>query len=179
MPPRIIAPAVMFLSVFLACIISVAALSCGGTNCADPKNGSSAACVAENALVECAGSDVAGAITQFTPAVEAIVQHGLNPDGSINYTSIEGDLITAVAKYGWCVVSAVFDHYIHPPGTNVATGSGSAVSPGSNVSTGSGSAVAAKLTGPSPTPAAAQDAFHKLRAKVAPQLKVHTAGGTL
>jgi hypothetical protein len=164
MPQRIIAPALMFLAVFAACIVSIAALSCGGTtNCSDPKNGSSAACVAQTALLECAGTDVSGVISQYTPVVEQIIQGGLNADGTINYATIEGDLVTAVAKYGWCVVSSVFDHYIHP----------------SSVATGSGSGGLKVTSGPKPTPDAAKNAFDKLRTKVAPQLKVHTAGGTL
>jgi hypothetical protein len=118
--------------------------------------------VTENALLECAGSDVAGVITQYTPVVEQIVQHGLNPDGTINYSSIEGALVTAVAKYGWCVVSSVFDHYMNPPLATAGSGSSNA-----------------KLTPPTPapTPEAAKDAFAKLKARVAPSLHVHTATG--
>ena len=108
-----------------------------------------------------------GVIAQYTPAVEDIIAHGLNPDGTLNYATIENDLVTAVAKYGWCVVSAVFNHYMNPPAV-VAVGSGSG-----------SAAMQAKAVKPAPTPDAAKDAFTKLRAKVAPGLKIHTTGGTL
>jgi hypothetical protein len=132
-------------------------IACSGVDCKDPKNGSSASCVVETTLLECAGNDVAGAIVQYSPAVEDIVKKGQNPDGSINYQAIEGDLITAIAKYGWCVVSSVFEHYMNPG----AAGSGT------------------KLAGPVPTPAAATDTFNRLRAKVAPSLKIHTTHSTI
>lgn len=163
MPPRIVKPALLYILVIGLAIMY--AFACGGVDCKDPKNASSAACVTQTAVVECAGGDLTGAIAQYTPAVETIVSHGLNPDGSINYSAIETDLITAVAKYGWCVVSNVFDHYIHP-----------AVPPAGS---GSGSAMLAKAGPPAPTPAAAKDAFERLRAKVSPTLKFHTPSGNL
>lgn len=155
---NITGPLFGFLVTFLFCIVIVAIpVSCGGTDCKDPKNASSAVCVVESTLLECAGGDVTGVVIAYTPVVEGIIHKGLNPDGSINYSAIEGDLVTAVAKFGWCVVSSVFDHYMNPP----PAGSGSGM----------------KVTAPGPTPAAAKDAFGKLRAKVAPGLKVHTATG--
>ena len=161
---NIVAPLSFFLFTFLFCILAVTApSSCGGSvNCNDPAHALDATCVAQNILVECAGSDVAGVITQYTPTVDDIIQKGLQPDGSINWSLIETDLISAVARYGWCVVSAVFDHYMNPAPT-----------------VGSGSAVAAVAGGTAkhPTPAAAKDAFNKLRAKLWPQARFKTSSG--
>lgn len=142
--------------------------SCGSSvNCADPVHALDATCVVGNILIECAGSDVAGAITQYTPTVEDIIARGVQADGSINYALIEGDLIAAVAKYGWCVVSSVFNHYINP--TPPSTGSNSAVV----VTSEQG------IPHKHPTPRAALDAFNRLRTKMFPKGRFHTAGGVL
>lgn len=162
---NITGPLVGFFITFAFCVLIVAVpMSCsGGTNCKDPANASSAACVIQTTALECAGGDVAGVVTQYTPAVEDIVRKGLNPDGSINYNAIEGDLVTAVLKYGWCVVSSVFDHYMNAAPVTPGTGSGSL----------------AKATPPAPTPTAAKDAFAKLHAKVGATLKIHAPSGVM
>lgn len=146
-----------FFLTFLFCVLIIAIpVSCSGTDCKDPKNATSAACVAKEAAVTCTGGDVTGAITKYTPAVESIIQSGLNPDGSVNWDSILGKLEKAAIDFGQCVVADVFGKYVFSKAAPV---------PGKPAT--------------QPSSAAAREGFDKLRAKIAPGKTFETSSGTL
>lgn len=113
MPKRIVAPALLFMFVTLACIVSAAALSCSGVDCKDPKNAGSAGCVIEKAVVDCTGGDVTAAVAKYGPVVTDIVKSApRKTDGSIDWGSIASKIEQAAKDYGVCVVASVFSHYV-------------------------------------------------------------------
>jgi hypothetical protein len=145
---------VVFLSIFASCVI--VASSCSGVDCKDPANAASASCTAQRVLEDCTASTWTDAILKYGPQVADII-HGAkhNPDGSVDWSSIDGPLVTAVGTFGQCVVADVFGKIIFSK--SVVVGSGASTI----------------------TPAAARQAFEDLRAKHFPTKSFKTAGGTL
>jgi hypothetical protein len=164
-----------FVFVFCAMLVIIPA-SCGGTNCKDPQNGSSAACTAETAAIDCGGGSIQGAITLWGPDIIKGFEDLRGPNG-IDEAALETLLIQDIYKYGSCVAGAVFEQYFSPTATVVASaGSGSA---------GSGSAV---TTVPNLAPrtalsakdiATAKTAFEHARAKAIGGRKLKYDGGAL
>lgn len=151
MPPRIVAPLFLFLVVFL---VSISATSCG-VDCKDPKNAGSASCLAEGAVVSCIGGDVTQAVIDHGPEVRDAILAGVDKaDGSLHYDAIESNLISLALKYGGCVVAKIFHDFI-----------ASKMAP----------AVAGEYK--APTPAAAKQAFEKLRDKQFPGKKFQLPSG--
>lgn len=94
----------------LSVIAAVALLLVGcGVDCKDPKNASDLKCKIDNALVDCTGvSSLTSAVEVVTPLVENIVKSATNPDGSINWSSVEQQGLQLSWQYGICVVAQVW-----------------------------------------------------------------------
>lgn len=142
----------LFIAVISLCIATPTLLSsCGGVDCKDPANASSASCVATNVVEDCTASDLSSAITKYGPPIA-------NAIATQDFSALE----SLVAQAGFCVVSEIFSKYLLGGNATVAAGSGS------------GSAGSA---GPSKADIAAE--YEKLRAEHAPGKKVKTSRGVL
>jgi len=120
---RKLVPLSAFVFVVALCATTVIALeSCGGVDCKDPANAGNATCVAENALVTCAQSEIDQVIAAH-PEIDKTIQSAKNADGSINWGGIAGQLESYAITFGACVIAAVIEHYIG----NVASGSNATV----------------------------------------------------
>ncbi len=142
-------------------VIAVIALLLGGCgiDCKDPKNASDLKCKVDNALVDCTGvTSLASAVDVVTPLVENIVKNATNADGSINWTSVEQQVLQLAWQYGICVVAQVWNNLFGgPASTNVALKAGA--HPGHW--------------------ADAKASFDRIRQKVAPGYAVKLQGGSL
>jgi hypothetical protein len=159
----------MIKAVYGLLIVAVMQWSCGAsTNCKDPINAQSAACVVEGAVVDCTGvSSLASAVTAVEPTVEKLLLSAVQIDGSIAWASIESQIVGLALQYGTCVIAEIWNYYIH--GTPIpGTGSGS----------GSGS-VAPLLAKVKIVPADFTAEFERLRAKIAPGRTFKTSKGVL
>lgn len=91
-------------------------LSSCGTDCKDPKNAGNLQCVVKNAVVDCTGVDsLSSAIAVITPIIENGVKVATNPDGSINWTSVENLGLQLAWKYGLCAVAQVWNNLFGGP----------------------------------------------------------------
>lgn len=98
----------------VACLLVALGLctlpSCGA-NCQDPKNASSSACMVADAAVDCTGvSSLPTAVAVVEPIVVKLIASARNTDGSINWASIEQQLIDLGLQYGMCVVADVWSN---------------------------------------------------------------------
>jgi len=109
-------PLALFFCTFLT-VVGLATIpgACGGVNCKDPVNATKTECVIENNVLECAGSNLTGALTTFGPEITALIQSARQADGSINWAGIETQLVEDILKYGGCVVAAVFEELTSKP----------------------------------------------------------------
>lgn len=135
----LLAPLALFLVLSVA---SITALSCGGTNCADPANATSVKCTVANATVTCGGSAFDALVTEQGPALERDLGSAVLGDGSIDYNAAVPVLENYAVKFGMCFVAHAFDnlgslHFAAAPGT---------------------------ASSPHPTPAAVKETFEKFRA---------------
>lgn len=143
---RIIAPVLLYVGVAALCIGLAIVPSCSGTNCKGPENSASPGCVAQDAVVTCAGGSPEGAVVKYGPEVAGLIENAPRlPDGSVNWPAIEVQLEDAAAKYGGCVLADVFAQI-----TSRVFKVGSA---------GAGSSSAPRIP-----PGGAKEAFEKLRA---------------
>src|ERR1700674_4444827 len=81
--------------------------SCGtAANCQDPKNAQSAACVVKGAIVDCTGvSSLPSAVAVVTPIIERLIVSATQSDGSIQWSSIEQQIIDLALQYGTGVIA--------------------------------------------------------------------------
>lgn len=134
--------------------------ACVSDRCKDPANANDVSCIAENVIADCTGSDVSSVLAAAEPIIAAHIEHGVNPDGSINYDAIESDLVQDVIKFGECAVTDVWTKYFSSSSSKIAIAvNGSAAHP--------------------PTAAAAKEAFTKFRGKHFSKNKLKTNAGTL
>lgn len=113
-------PLVLFLTLFL-CIVG--AISCGGTNCKDPANASSAKCTVISATVSCGGSAIDQLVTEQGPDLEQAIGSAVLGDGSIDYDKAAPTLEDYAIKFGMCFVTKVFGnlgdlHFAAAPGSS-------------------------------------------------------------
>jgi hypothetical protein len=145
-------------------VVAFLGMSCN-TNCKDPKNAQSAACVIEGAVVDCTGvTSLPSAVAVVSPVVDKLVDSATQANGSINWPSIEGQLVNIALQYGMCVLSEIW---------NQLTGGGGAGSAGS-----AGSATLSSSSRRAPLNGAAE-AFERIRSRVAPGRQFKTLSGTL
>jgi len=143
----------MKLIVFL---VLIAQLSCASTTatCQDPKNAQSAACIVEGSVVDCTGvSSLPSAVAVVEPIVQKLILSAMQPNGTVNWTAIEPQLIDLALQYGTCTVAEVWNSYGSEP---------------------AGSARVARAL-----PAGFAAEFDRIRAKVSPGRKFKTNVGTL
>ena len=134
-------------------VLLIVQLSCTSTTaiCQDPK---SAQCIVEGAVVDCTGvSSLPSAVAVVGPIVEKLIVSATQPDGSINWTAIEPQLVDLALQYGTCTVAEVWNSY------------------------GSKPAGSERVAHALPAGFAAE--FDRIRAKVAPGRKFKTSGTTL
>lgn len=164
-----LAASALFVAVVVTVGISQAA--CGGSlNCADPKNAQSFACVVEGSVVDCTGvSSLPSAVSVVTPIVVKLIASARQVDGSINWPSIESQVVDLALQYGMCVVAEVWNDLMNGGGG----GSGSAPAPVPALAAGSSTALP-KL---SSTDLAKE--FDRIRSRVSPGRQFKTSGGTL
>jgi hypothetical protein len=164
---RFVNALIVFLVASLA-TLGILQTSCGSSlNCQDPKNATNVACVVEGAVVDCTGvTSISSAVSVVTPIVEKLVASATQSDGSIQWSSIEQQLVNLALQYGMCVVAEVWNQLMSPPAPGSGGGAGS----------GSGSALVARRALPSASLAAA---FDRIRARVAPGRKFKISAGTL
>ena len=144
------------LVVAIIAMIGVAQMSCN-TNCQDPKNASSVACVIEGAVVDCTGvSSLSSSIAVVQPIVDQLIASAIQADGSIVWAPIEGQIVDLGLQYGTCVIAEIWNNYVNgvPPGS--AAGTRARLSTADLVAE-----------------------FERIRAKVAPGRKFKIAGGGL
>ena len=105
---KIVAPLLMFFSVFLICIGLAVVPSCHSTvDCKNPANASSASCVTQQAVIDCT-----------TPAAQAFVTEHLNDiaqfftAAGVDWTAVEQALINLVVPDAICVLETVVEHYL-------------------------------------------------------------------
>jgi hypothetical protein len=120
---KLVAPLLLFFAVFLLCLGLVAVPSCSGIDCKDPKNGSSAKCAIESAVVDCT----------MSAAKDLIAQHGADvfrffTSAGIDWTAIEKALKDLVVPEAICVLETAWDRYTAPPAAE-GSGSGSGSAP--------------------------------------------------
>lgn len=149
----------LFVAVIGFCFAAPGFLGCVSDRCKDPANATDPSCIAENVIADCTGSDVESVLTAAEPIILAHIQHGVNPDGTINYAAIESDLVQDVIKFGECAVTDVWTRFFSSSKPMVAAGSGA--------------------TQPRPTPEAAKASFDKFRATHFTKNKVKTSAGVL
>lgn len=141
-------------------VVALAPLACnhGGAASCQPQT---VGCVIVGSLVDCTGVNSLGtAVTQLTPVVTRLINGATNPDGSVNWTSIESKLEQLAWQYGICVIAEIWNTYV-------------------NGGAGSGSAVATKLTAHINT-SDFKTEFDRIRAHVAPGYAIKlSAGGVL
>lgn len=104
----------LFVAVIGLCVLTPSFLGCVSDKCKDPANATDPACVAENVLADCTGSDVASVLSSAEPIIAKHIQDGVNPDGSINYNAIEADLVQDVIKFGECAVTDAWTKFFTP-----------------------------------------------------------------
>jgi len=144
-------------------VSGLCALSSCGANCQDPQNAMSAQCVVSGAVVDCTGvSSLPTAVAVVEPIVQKLITSARQADGSINWPSIEQQIVDLALQYGACVVAEVWNKLMSTPSstTTVATGSGSA-SPSL----------------PSLSPDDLKKEFERIRARVAPGRTFRVGGG--
>lgn len=117
---KLIAPLLVFLSVSLA---SIVVTSCGGTNCKDPQNATTAKCTVVEATVECGGTAVDALVTEQGPGLEQALGSAILSDGSIDYDAAAPTLENYAVKFGMCFVTKVFGnlgnlHFAAAPGSS-------------------------------------------------------------
>ncbi len=81
-------------------------------DCQNPQNTKSTKCLVSGAVVDCTGvSSLQTAVTVVEPIiVKLITSPGVQlPDGSINWSSIEQQVVDLVLQYGACVVAEVWN----------------------------------------------------------------------
>jgi len=162
------------LLVAVAAVVGISQVSCGSSlNCSDPKNAQSFACVVEGSVVDCTGvSSLPSAVSVVTPIVQKLIASAQQPDGSINWPSIESQVVDLALQYGMCVVAEVWNQLMN--GGGGGSGSGSAPAPAPALAGGSGAAPSPKL---SPTDLSKE--FDRIRSRVSPGRQFKISGGTL
>jgi len=147
----LIGPLFLFFAIFLG---SLTGVSCGGTNCKDPANATSAKCTAVNAVVTCGGASLDQLVAEQLPQFGKDIASAIQGDGSINYAAAAPVLESYAMKFGMCFVTAIMTHL------------GSlqfAAAPGS-------------ASAPHPTPQALADTLEKFRATHYTGTKFELAG---
>ena len=149
--------------------------SCGtAANCQDPKNAQSAACVVKGAIVDCTGvSSLPSAVAVVTPIIERLIVSATQSDGSIQWSSIEQQIIDLALQYGTCVIAEIWNGLMNHGGGG--SGSGSAIASGS----GSGASAGSALARPRPSSADLAKEFDRIRARVSPGRQFKISGGKL
>lgn len=143
-------------------VVASIGMACN-TNCKDPKNAQSAACVVEGAIVDCTGvSSLPSAVEVVSPIVGKLIGSAAQADGSISWPLIEPQLINLALQYGMCVLAEVWNKLTGGGGAGSAGSAGSAVLSSRRVSTNGAAA-----------------AFERIRARVAPGRQFKTSSGTL
>ena len=91
-------------------LTTLGALSSCDPNCQDPKNANSATCKVIDTAVNCTGvSSLPTAVAVVEPIIQKLLATAARqPDGSINWPSIEQQLINIAIQYGMCVVAEVW-----------------------------------------------------------------------
>jgi hypothetical protein len=98
-------------------------LSSCGPNCQDPKNAGSTTCVVSGAVVDCTGvSSLSTAVAVVEPIVEKLIGTARQPDGSVNWASIEQQIVDLALQYGACVVAEVWNDLMGKGTRAVAAG---------------------------------------------------------
>lgn len=121
--PQVTAAAGLLL--VLLSLSGLCTLSSCGPSCQDPKNAGSAACVVSGAVVDCTGvSSLSTAVAVVEPIVEKLIGTARQPDGSINWASIEQQIVDLALQYGACVVAEVWSDLMGNGTRAVSAGSG-------------------------------------------------------
>ncbi len=163
-PPAASSPVAAIASL-LVVLVALGTLPSCNTNCQDPKNASSAQCIVSGAVVDCTGvSSLPSAVTVVKPIITKLIASAQQPDGSINWSSIEQQIVDLALQYGACVVAEVWSDLMGS-GTLVAVGSA-----------GSGSAAAGSAAA-LPSPDDLKKEFDRIRARVAPGRTFAVGGG--
>jgi hypothetical protein len=156
-------------------------------NCQEAKNATNAQCIVEGAVVDCTGvTSLASTVIVVEPIVERLIASAKQADGSINWSSIEQQIVNLALQYGTCVIAQIWNDLMTTgsgsgSGSAVAasgSGSGSAVVASGSI-TGSGAGSAAILARPILKPADLAAEFDRIRAKTAPGRKFKISGRTL
>lgn len=104
---KIIAPLLLFFSMFLLCVALAMVPSCASVDCKNPANASSIKCVAEQAVVDCTTSAALGYVAQH----ESDIAKYFTP-ASIDWTSVESTLKTLASSDAICVLDKVVESYL-------------------------------------------------------------------
>lgn len=133
--------------------------SCVSDHCKDPANAHETACIAENVVADCTGSDVQAVITNAEPVIAQHIQNGIGSDGTLNYSAIEADLVSDLIKFGECAITDAWSKFFQSPAP-----------------VGAGEKVAARKF---VKPDSAKAAFDTFRAKHFGKNKLKTSSGTV
>lgn len=168
----------LYVAVIGICL-SIPLSSCVSDHCKDPANATEPACVAENVIADCTGSDVQTVIHNAEPIIAQHIENGIGPDGTLNYSAIEADLVADVIKFGECAVSDVWSKYFSTP--SPVPGPVTPPSP-PDAGVGSGSSEPPRVAAHGHKfvkPESAKAAFDTFRAKHFTKNKIKTSGAVL
>src|ERR1700751_3635472 len=101
------------------CTLLVAGALCALPSCVEdcqiPQNAMSAKCIVSGSVVDCTGvSSLQTAVTVFEPIIAKLITspEAQLPDGSINWSSIEQQIVNLALQYGACVVAEVWNDLV-------------------------------------------------------------------
>lgn len=167
--PRIAAVAVV--------LCAALALPSCNVNCQDPQNASSTKCTVIGATVDCTGvSSLPTAVAVATPIVTKLIGGARQADGSVNWTSIEQQIVDLGLQYGGCTVAQVWDDLM-TNGASASTSTSTSTTTGIPATPSTSQTPKIVAAAPSLAPDDLKKEFDRIRARVAPGRTFTVRGG--